>query len=137
MTINTADRKTLIGYELEKSERTWNEAEFCANGNMWNLVGNRLYYSVFHAVIALLLMKEIGVQSHKGATRMFAMHYVKTGIFTEDDQMLYSRLQTIREKADYQNVYELNEEEARTYIELAQDLLGRIKTYIASEIRNL
>lgn len=132
MTMHTDDRQVLITRELNKAHQTMNEAEFCASEGMWNLVGNRLYYSIFHGVVALLLRKEVAVSSHKGAGRMFALHYVRTGEFSSDDHSLYSRLQTIREKADYQSVYELNPEEGSEYMLLAKNLLKKIDAYLSS-----
>lgn len=135
MTLQSTDRKVLIDRELEKARKTMTEAEFCASGDMWNLVGNRLYYAMFHAIIALLLHKEAPVKSHKGAGKMFALHYVKNGEFTTEDHMLYSRLQTIREKADYQNVYELDPKEGQEYMTMAKGLLARVESYLADYVQ--
>lgn len=130
MTLTSNNRSLLIKLELEKADKMMNEAKFCATSNMWNLVGNRLYYSIFHGVIALLLKKEVSIRSHKGACRMFSLHYVYTGEFSVDDQVLYSRLQTIRERADYQNDYNLKPEEGQEYLTLAESLLLRINDYL-------
>lgn len=130
MTLQSEDRQILIKRELDKARETMEEADFCASGGKWNLVGNRLYYSIFHGVIALLIHKELSVTSHKGASRMFALNYVRTGEFSAEDHLLYSRLQTIREKADYQNVYKINPEEGQEYLILAKNLLNKIETYL-------
>lgn len=130
MKLSSSDRKLLINLEIEKSSKIMTEAKFCAESNMWNLVGNRLYYSLFHAVVALLLSKEISIKSHKGACRMFSLHFVYTGVFEVDDQVLYSRLQTIRERADYQNEYDLDPAEGANYLALTENLILRINKYL-------
>lgn len=138
MSLKAEDRNILIRREFQKAVDTMQEAKYCANGNLWNVVGNRLYYSIFHAVAALLIHKEVAIRSHKGALRMFSLHYVREGIFSSDDQALYSRLQTIREKADYQNTYNLSSKEGTEYLKIAEEFLNKIETYLidANRIEN-
>lgn len=40
---------------IEKAERNFEQAQKNADMGYWDLVANRLYYSVFHAVNALML----------------------------------------------------------------------------------
>lgn len=98
------------------------------NGELeyWDLVANRLYYSVFHAVTALMLMDGIRTSTHKGTSSQFGQHYVLTGKFSRADGMLYSRLQTMREKADYQNVFTMSDEQGNQLIQDAMALQQRI-----------
>lgn len=130
MTLHPNDRSELVQYELEKARKTWKEAEGNYNIQLWNVVGNRLYYAVFHAVAALLIKNGISISGHKGAVIMFGKHFVKTGLFTPEEGSLYSRLQTIREKADYQNTYELTQEQASHYMILAKALFDKIEKVI-------
>jgi len=66
----------------------------------WDLVANRLYYSVFHAVNAMMLADGLKTSTHKGISSQFGFHYVLTGKFSREEGILYSRPQTMREKAD-------------------------------------
>ncbi|HJB44622.1 MAG TPA: nucleotidyltransferase domain-containing protein [Candidatus Coprenecus merdipullorum] len=77
----------------------------------WDVVANRLYYAVFHAVSALLIKDGYKVGTHKGAMLMFGQHYVRTGIFTAEESKLYSNLQMMREESDYNCVYVTTAEE--------------------------
>ena len=52
--------------------------------DLWDVVANRLYYAVFHAVSALLIKDGHKVNTHKGTLVMFGQNYVKTGIFPTD-----------------------------------------------------
>lgn len=111
---------------LEKSERNIEQARKNAELNYWDLVANRLYYSIFHAVTALMLLDGIKSGTHKGTSAQFGRYYVLTGKFNREDGMLYSRLQTMREKADYQNVFVLEEAEGMALIERASELQQRL-----------
>lgn len=130
MTLYPQQRKEMVDLEFERAKSNLNEAEQCASINLWNVVGNRVYYAVFHAVVGLLIDAGIEVGSHKGAGRMFGKHFVLTGIFDSEDGKLYRQLQTIRERADYDNVYQLEPYVGMSYLEKARSLIVRIENYI-------
>ncbi len=94
--------------------------------NLWDVVANRLYYSIFHAVSALLIKDGHNVSTHKGTLVMFGQHYVKTGIFPTDASKLYIKLQTMREKSDYNCVYVTTEEEMRPLIEPLKAFIAKV-----------
>lgn len=56
MSLTDEQRKIMVQLLIEKSDRNMEQA--LKNGELeyWDLVANRLYYSVFHAVTALMLM---------------------------------------------------------------------------------
>lgn len=93
------------------------KASYHAGIGFWYVVANRLYYSVFHAVSALLINDGHKVDTHKGAILIFGQHYVKEGTFPIEDAKLYSQLHTMREKGDYNCIYQTIEEEMRPLIE--------------------
>ena len=97
----------------------------------WSTLVNRLYYSVFHAVSALLINDGHEVGTHKGAVIRFQQYYVKTQIFSVDDGRFYSQLQTLRESADYNCSFEVAEEDVLSRIESASLFIEKIKKYIA------
>lgn len=126
MSLRDEQRKIMVQLLIEKSDRNMEQA--LKNGELeyWDLVANRLYYSVFHAVTALMLMDGIRTSTHKGTSSQFGQHYVLTGKFSRADGMLYSRLQTMREKADYQNVFTMSDEQGNQLIQDAMALQQRI-----------
>lgn len=73
-----------------------------------------------------MLIDGIKTSTHKGVSSQFGRYYVLSGEFDREDGIFYSRLQTMREKADYQNVFVLAPEDGNILISKAQDLLSRI-----------
>ena len=71
------------------------------------------------------------VRSHKGAGLMFGQKYVLPGIFTADDGRLYAKLQDLREKSDYNLVYQSDEAEMAPLLEKTKELISRIKARIS------
>ncbi|WP_305154046.1 HEPN domain-containing protein [uncultured Duncaniella sp.] len=126
MTLTNDQRNIAVGLLIEKSHRNMEQAVKNAGLDYWDLVANRLYYSLFHAVTALMLADGIKTSTHKGTSSQFGRYYVLTGKFSREDGMLYSRLQTMRERADYQNTFNLTPEQGSELIAKADDLQKRI-----------
>ncbi|MDE5568155.1 MAG: HEPN domain-containing protein [Muribaculaceae bacterium] len=134
MTLGITQIKIAAGLLIEKSNKNMEQAIRTADLGYWDLVANRLYYAVFHAVNAMLLVDGIKTGTHKGTSIQFGKSYVLTGKFSREDGILYSQLQTMREKADYQNVFSLKEEEGRKLIQSAEGLRSRICALVRSKI---
>jgi uncharacterized protein (UPF0332 family) len=133
MSLKEEDRKVIVALELEKSDKTWSQLGIQIQAGLWELVANRLYYSLFHAVSALLIHDSHEVGTHRGAVNKFSMFYVKTGIFTKDEGRLYSRLQQLREDGDYNCSIDVEQEEVEEKIEPTLQLINKIKQYIANQ----
>ncbi len=127
MSLSEEQRQVAIQLLVEKSDRNLQQAVVNAEFGYWDLVANRLYYSIFHIVTALLMKDGIKVQTHKGTSSQFGRYYVLTGKFDREDGSLYSRLQTMREKADYQNVFNLNSVDGEKLLAQTRILQEKIK----------
>lgn len=127
MALNEEERAIMVQREFEKALTFYEQASKNAQMGIWDVVANRLYYSAFHAVSALLIRDQHKVGTHKGAVLMFGMHYVKTGLFSTDEARFYSQLQTLREKADYNCIWEATERDVLPMMPLAQAFLDKIK----------
>ena len=126
MKLTDEERQILVNLEYEKAMAFLAQAEGNANLGFWDVVANRLYYSVFHAVSALLISDGHKVGTHKGAILMFGQHYVKDGSFPIEDAKLYAQLQTMREKGDYNCVYQTSEDEMKPLFEPVRQFVDRI-----------
>ncbi len=130
MSLTQEERAIIVGLELEKADKFLLQATAVASLALWDVVANRIYYAAFHAISALLINDHLEVRSHKGAGLMFGQKYVIPGIFSPDDGHLYAKLQDLREKSDYNLVYQSNEEEMAPLIEKTKDLIERIKAKV-------
>jgi len=131
MGLNEDERQIMVQREFEKAMSFYDQAIRNAEIEIWDVVANRLYYSAFHAVSALLIHDQHKVGTHKGAVLMFGLHYVKTGLFGADEGRFYSQLQSLREKADYNCIWEVSEEEITPMIPVAKIFLDKIKEHLA------
>ena len=133
MKLNEEERRIMVNLEYEKAQSFLEQAEKIASMDLWDVVANRLYYSVFHAVLALLIKDEHTVSTHKGTLVMFGQHYVKTGIFTADDSKLYSNLQMMREESDYNCVYITTAKEMQTLFEPVREFISKVGNLIKEQ----
>lgn len=133
MSLKEEDRKIMVALELEKADSTFAEYKGLSENGYWNTLANRLYYALFHAVSALLIIDGREVGSHKGAAIRFHQYYIRQGIFTEDEGSFYSQMETLREKADYNCFFKVSETDIKSRIEPTRQLIEKIKTYIANK----
>ncbi|MCR5043869.1 MAG: HEPN domain-containing protein [Bacteroidaceae bacterium] len=133
MSLKEEDRKVLVMLELEKAEKTLIQLDVQLQAQLWEMAANRLYYSLFHAVSALLISDHHEVGTHRGAVNKFSLYYVKEGVFTKEEGRLYSRLQRLREDGDYNCSIDVEQDEVEEKIEPTRQLIEKIKRYIADK----
>lgn len=127
MSLNEEERQIIVTLEMEKALRIFSQISGLAQLGYWDNVANRLYYALFHAVSALLIHDGHRVSTHKGLSAIFGQSYVKAGVFAPEDGRLYSQLQSMREKSDYNCTYEAGEDEIRPKIAQTERLIDKIR----------
>ena len=132
MSLTNDERQTLVSLELRKAYETYDEISILTAANKWSGAANRLYYSVFHAISALLLHDGHSVNTHNGSHALFNLYYIKTGILPLEYGRLYGQLQTMREESDYNCVYEVEPEELKDRLEPARQLIEKIDEIVNS-----
>lgn len=70
---------------------------------------NRLYYSMFYAVLALLQEKQLGTSKHIGAISMFDKEFIKTGIFDKEMSKTLHRAFELRQKGEQSLCFKLEQ----------------------------
>ena len=124
------NRNDYILYRFNRAKESFEEALILAGNSKWNAVINRLYYACFYAVIALLLKFEIETHSHDGARRQFSLHFVKTGKVSKENGKLFSKLFDFRQKGDYGDLFDFDEETVKPLIEKTQKFIVDIETIL-------
>jgi len=120
----------LIKYRLSRSKDTYEDAKILADKERWNSAINRLYYSAYYAVIALLLKHDFKPTSHNGAKSVFSEHFIKNGIMQKEYGKLYSQLFTWRQKGDYDDLFDFDKDKVISYFEPVKRLIEIIENKI-------
>ena len=128
MTID--NREIYIRYRFHRAEESSDDALLLAQNERWNTVVNRLYYSCFYAVIAILLKNNIETQTHDGTRTQFGLNFIKTGLIDKKYGKLYSKLFDYRQKGDYGDLYDYDKETISPLIGSVREFLDEIKKHI-------
>ena len=57
MRLNDEERTIMVEFEMDKAHRLIDQFPILQDAKLWDTLANRVYYSVFHAVTALLIQK--------------------------------------------------------------------------------
>lgn len=74
--MSLSEKHEYILYRLDSAFKTYETAKILAENSFWNSAVNRLYYSVFYAVNALLFLNDITIKSHSSIKSQFSLHFV-------------------------------------------------------------
>ncbi|MEN8119762.1 MAG: HEPN domain-containing protein [Bacteroidota bacterium] len=124
------NKEDYINYRLKKSDETYNAAKLLAENSSWSSSINRLYYSCFYAVNALLYSSNIKAQTHTGIKNQFSLHFIKTNIIDRKYGKLYSNLFNWRQKGDYSDFFDFDEEIVNDLMNPVQDFIDLINKII-------
>ena len=104
----TGTKKDLIKYRIDRAKDTYDDALILADNKKWNSTINRLYYSAYYIVMALLLSVDLKPTTHNGAKSNFSEYFIKKGILPKKLGKMYSQLFTWRQKGDYDDLFDFD-----------------------------
>lgn len=122
--------REIIAFRFLKSAEAWEEALLIKKISHWNMVANRLYYSAFYAVSALLLQEGVQAKSHSGIKSKFNDLFIRSGLIDEDFGNTYNELFHFRQEGDYADFVTFSEEEIRPLFSKTEALVQKIKEFV-------
>ncbi|MBQ7438718.1 MAG: HEPN domain-containing protein [Paludibacteraceae bacterium] len=131
MSLSDEERRIMVELEIERAEKITEQFPTLQEQKYWDTLVNRMYYAVFHAVSALMIHNAIHVHTHRGALIAFNKEFVRTGVFSEEEGHLFSKLEGMRERGDYNCFIDTTEEEIVPLIEPLKALIAKIKDKIS------
>ena len=119
--------ESLIQYRLERAQESLDDARLLADAESWNTCVNRLYYSCFYAVSALLARDGFSSSRYTGIRSLFNQHYVRTGVVPRDLARLYNDLFERRQESDYADFVRFQADQVCPWIPQAEVFLAHIR----------
>jgi len=132
MTMTAEERDEYVEYRIKSAFTTLDAAKILADNGYWNSAVNRLYYAAFYAVNALLVKNELFPGSHSGMRTKFSLHFIKTGKLDVRYGKLLSELYDWRQKGDYDNIFDYNEESVKPMFDQVFEMISTIQQLIIS-----
>jgi uncharacterized protein (UPF0332 family) len=123
--------RNLVRFRLDQADAALRAARVLLDQDLFRDAVNRSYYAMFYAVLALLVTKQIGTSKHQGAISMFDREFVRTGVFHRELSYWLHEAFEMRLDADYAEMVEVPEEDARRILSNAVTFIGQVKNYLS------
>ena len=121
----------LSRYRLEKSAEMLAAARRDFDEGDYASANNRSYYSVFHAMRAVLALDGEDYKKHSAVIARFSMNYLKTEVLPRDFSKLIANASLIRNRSDYEDFYVCSTEDSKRLLEGAKAFHEAIRDYLA------
>ena len=123
--------KVLIEHRLEKSEDALRAAQYMLEQGLLIFSMNRIYYSMYYAVQALLALNGKSFSKHGQVKGYFNREFVKSGRLPKELGRLYNKAFEYRQKFDYVDFIVPEEPMIEEYIKKANDFCEQLRKFIA------
>ena len=128
------NRRDLCKYRLERARECLKSAILLRDLGDYVSSANRSYYSIFHAIRAIMALDGEDRKKHSGVIAYFQEKYVKTEIFDKDYSYIIKNAFQIRQESDYDDFCIISKEEVNEQLENAERLIAKISEYIKNII---
>ncbi len=126
-------RREIIKLWLEKAADALDSAKLELNQGHTTFAVNRLYYSCFYAVTAILLQDGKQFARHSAVRSEFTRSYIKSGKIDVKWSKFYQRLFDDRQEADYIPTIVFEESEISEQIKQAEEFIALIHLMLFSQ----
>ena len=126
--------KELAKYRLERAKQDLKDAELLYKNKSLLAANNRAYYSIFHAIQAILSLERIDFKRHKDVIGYFNKNYISTEIFPKRLGRRIGQAFQIREDRDYDYKFIPQIEQTEYQVETAKELIALVEEYIDKQI---
>lgn len=123
-------KEELVRYRIERARESFTDAEYLVKEERWNAAANRMYYACFYVVSSYLAFKGLTAATHSGLKGTFNRELIKTGRIDRSDGILFNRLFSIRQKADYEDFADIEPDEIKPLLPKIKDLIRDIEELI-------
>jgi uncharacterized protein (UPF0332 family) len=123
--------RELVRFRLDQADAAVRAAQVLLDQHLSRDAVNRSYYAMFYAILALLVTKQIGTSKHQGAISVFDREFVRTGVFNRELSYWLHEAFEMRLDADYAEMVEVPEEDARRILSNAETFIVQVKNYLS------
>ncbi len=128
------EKQALIKYRLERANESLKAAQLLFKNKLFIPAMNRIYYSMFYSVQALLVLNEKTFSKHGQVKGYFNREFIKAGVFPKEFGKLFNTVFEYRQKFDYVDLLVPEKKLIADYIAEARKFIARISSYINNEL---
>jgi len=126
-----SSKSSMVKYWIEKAESSLKSSKREFEAGAYDFSVNRLYYTVFYAVSALLLEKDMSFKKHSGVRAFFHREYIKEGLIDTKWGKFYDRLFEDRQEGDYTAFVEFEKDYVKEKIELCEEFFNEARKLLS------
>lgn len=123
-------KKDLCLFRIDKAHKCLKSAEILYTSEDYSAAANRAYYSMFHAIRAIMALDGEDRKKHSGVVAYFQENYIKAGVFDKQHSYALKNAFLIRQESDYEDFYIVTKADADEQIENAKCFLEAVYAYI-------
>ena len=127
----------LASVRLLQAKECLQSAELEIASNIYRSAANRSYYSIFHAMRAVLALDRFDSKKHSGVISAFRKRYIKTGIFSAAFSKVIDNAFDVRIDSDYEDYYLISKDDVAAQIENAKTFLTAVEEYLAPKLQDV
>lgn len=131
--MNSKISMDLVFHRIEQAKEDLKAARILYEAKLYKSANNRAYYSIFHAIRAVLALEPIDFKKHKDVIAHFNKSYVRTEIFPKIMGKKIAQATTIREDSDYDDEFVVNAEKTLEQINTAKELINLAERHIENQ----
>ncbi len=110
------------------------EAKLLYDGKLLTGSVNRIYYSMFYSVSALMCLYGFSTSKHSGMLSNFNKEVANKGLINKEYKDFYREMFDKRQKGDY-DVYKFSVEEVKEWLDKAEDFINVIEALTLKMIK--
>ena len=130
MTIDEKKRQLALN-RLQQADESLDEARYLFDGEKSaRAIINRTYYSMFYAILALLIFEEYSSAKHSGVLSYFNPRFVKDGLIPRELGRTVNKAFDLRIRGDYREQVSLTMEQVAPFLDQAKDFIGAVREYL-------
>lgn len=132
--MNIKDKKRELAlYRIQQADESLDEARFLFEGSKSpRSIINRAYYSMFYAILSLLVFEPFSSSKHSGVISYFNRHFIKRGVFSLELGRAVNKAFDLRQRGDYREQVNLTADQAEPFLDWARELIDSVKKYLES-----
>ena len=128
--MNEEEKIAIIKYQLERANESLKAAELMFENKLFIPAMNRIYYSMFYAVQALLMLDAKTFSKHGQVKGYFNKRFIKSGLLPKEYGRLFNAVFEYRQKFDYIDLIIPDEALIADYLSEAKRFINRISNYL-------
>lgn len=130
-----ARHKDYAKYRIERSKDDLEAAHLLFDAGNYRVANNRAYYSIFHAMRAVLVFDDYDSSKHSGIIAEFRRKYIKEGVFPVEISKMIGEAFMIRNASDYDDMFLASKADTETQIANAEYIYKLLYNYISNNIK--